>query len=69
MRLLGYTRLKENVTSGKVDNHEAIDFLCPVEQSEPLCGENLWPTIPSFKEKYEQWIEKMKVLGLIVMEA
>ncbi|KDQ25785.1 hypothetical protein PLEOSDRAFT_1097555 [Pleurotus ostreatus PC15] len=60
---------KENVTNGKVDNHEAVDFVCGVEQLEPLCGDNLWPTIPSFKEKYEQWIEKMKVLGLIVMEA
>lgn len=57
------------MTNGKFDNHEAIDFVCPVEKSGPLWGENLWPTIPTFKEKYEQWVDKMKVLGLIVMEA
>ncbi|KAG9227566.1 hypothetical protein CCMSSC00406_0000788 [Pleurotus cornucopiae] len=68
----GYARLKENVTNGKADNHEGIDFYRPVEnpdKSKPLWGENLWPTIPAFKEKYEQWIGKMKALGLIVMEA
>ncbi|KAI9058326.1 Clavaminate synthase-like protein [Trametes sanguinea] len=68
----GYQRLKENVTNGKADNHEAIDFYRPVEQpdkSKPLWGENQWPAIPGFKEKYEAWIEKMKKLGMIVMEA
>ncbi|KZP33612.1 Clavaminate synthase-like protein [Athelia psychrophila] len=68
----GYARLKENVTNGKADNHEAIDFYRPVDnpdKTRSLWGENQWPTVPGFKEKYEAWVEKMKALGLIVMEA
>jgi len=60
------------VTNGKADNHEAIDLYKPVEspdKSKPLWGENQWPDIPRFKQKYDQWIEKMKNLGLILMEA
>ncbi|KAI0632094.1 Clavaminate synthase-like protein [Trametes polyzona] len=68
----GYQRLKQNVTNGKADNHEGIDFYHPVEnpdKSKPLWGENQWPSIPGFREKYERWTDKMKKLGLIVMEA
>jgi hypothetical protein len=49
-----------------------LDFYRPVEnpdKSKPLWGENQWPAIPGFKKKYEIWIDKMKALGLIVMEA
>lgn len=68
----GYARLKENVTNGLADNHEGIDFYRPVElpdKAKPLWGTNQWPDIPGFREKYEAWIEKMKKLGVIVMEA
>jgi len=68
----GYARLKENVTNGKADNHEGIDFYKPVEhpdKTKPLWGENQFPDVPGFREKYEDWVEKMKALGLIVMEA
>ncbi|KAH8104555.1 Clavaminate synthase-like protein [Cristinia sonorae] len=68
----GYARLKENVTNGKADNHEGIDFYRPVadpDKTKPLWGTNQWPDIPTFKDKYNQWIEKMTKLGLIVMEA
>ncbi|KAF9783446.1 Clavaminate synthase-like protein [Thelephora terrestris] len=68
----GYQRLKENVTNGKADNHEGIDFYKPVsnpDKTKVLWGENQWPSVPGFREKYEKWIEKMKELGLIVMEA
>ncbi|KAJ3791299.1 hypothetical protein GGU10DRAFT_338418 [Lentinula aff. detonsa] len=68
----GYARLKENVTNGKADNHEGIDFYRPVDnpdKTKPLWGENQWPTVPQFREKYEAWVEKMKMLGLVVMEA
>jgi isopenicillin N synthase-like dioxygenase len=68
----GYARLKENVTNGKADNHEGIDFYPPVEnpdKTKPLWGENQWPDIPGFKEKYNKWVDKMKALGLIVMQA
>lgn len=69
---LGYARLKENVTNGKADNHEGIDFYRPVDnpdKTKPLWGENQWPDIPGFKDKYDQWVEKMKKLGIIVMQA
>ncbi|KAG6820182.1 hypothetical protein H0H93_004313 [Arthromyces matolae] len=68
----GYARLKENVTNGLADNHEGVDFYKPVENPDkerPLWGENQWPTLPSFREQYEDWIDKMKALGMIVMEA
>jgi len=69
----GYARLKENVTQGKADNHEALDFYKPVanpDKSKPLWGENQWPTVPAdFKDKYDKWVEKMKDLGMIVMQA
>ena len=68
----GYAKLKENVTNGKADNHEGLDFYRPVDHPDklrPLRGENQWPTVPGFKERFEIWIEKMKQLGLIVMEA
>lgn len=69
---LGYARLNQNVTSGKADNHEGLDFYKPVDspdKTKPVWGENQWPTVSGFREKYQVWIEKMKVLGLIVMEA
>ena len=72
LEITGYQRLKENVTNGKADNHEGIDFYKPVEnpdKSRPLWGENQWPTVPDFQTKYEKWIERMKKLGLILMEA
>ncbi|PVF97181.1 Clavaminate synthase-like protein [Serendipita vermifera] len=69
----GYQRLKENVTMGKADNHEGIDFYKPVanpDKTKPLWGTNQWTKhVPSFQEKYEAWIQKMLKLGLIVMEA
>ncbi|KAF8630836.1 hypothetical protein AX17_005195 [Amanita inopinata Kibby_2008] len=68
----GYARLRENVTNGKADNHEAIDFYKPVsnpDKTKPVWGENQWPSVPGFREKYEQWVEKMKALGVIIMEA
>lgn len=60
------------MTSGKADNHEGLDIFRPVEdpdKTKPLWGENQWPAVLEFREKYEIWIEKMKQLGLIVMES
>ncbi|KAJ7644122.1 hypothetical protein FB45DRAFT_896994 [Roridomyces roridus] len=65
----GYAKLKENVTGGKADNHEGLDFYKPVQnpdKTKPLWGENQWPDLPGFREKYDAWVEKMKALGLIV---
>jgi isopenicillin N synthase-like dioxygenase len=72
-RALGYQRLKENVTNGKADNHEGLDFYAPVadpDPTRPLHGENQWPTQPTdFRAAYERWAAKMQVLGMCVMRA
>ncbi|KAG6876458.1 hypothetical protein C0993_002954 [Termitomyces sp. T159_Od127] len=68
----GYARLKENVTNGRADNHEGIDFYRPVEKPDrtrELWGENQWPEIDGFREAYEAWVGKMKFLGMVVMQA
>lgn len=60
------------MTNGKADNHEGLDMYKPVanpDKTKPLWGENQWPNVPTFREKYEEWVEKMKKLGLIVMES
>ena len=60
------------MTNGKADNHEGIDFYKPVESPDkkrPLWGENQWPTVPGLREKYEIWVAKMKMLGMVVMKA
>jgi isopenicillin N synthase-like dioxygenase len=55
--------------------HEGLDFYAPVaepDKNKPLWGENQWPSdadLPGFRAAYEKWIEKMKELGFIVMEA
>lgn len=64
--------MNENVTQGKADAHEGLDLYRPVanpDKNIPLHGENQWPDVPRFREKYERWIDKMQELGLIVMEA
>jgi isopenicillin N synthase-like dioxygenase len=60
---------------GKADAHEGLDFYKPVpdpDKTKPLWGENQWPSsnkIGDFRDRFEAWVEKMKALGLIVMEA
>lgn len=71
----GYQRLKGNVAADMVDDHEGFDFYAPVkkpDKNKPLWGENQWPTgneVWGFEEKYTQWVDKMKDLGMIVKEA
>ncbi|KAJ9104390.1 hypothetical protein QFC20_004526 [Naganishia adeliensis] len=77
----GYQKLKQNITMGKADHHEGLDFCAdtpypPRErrddagQLKPLGGENQWPERPvAFRAQMEDWIEKMKALGMAVMEA
>ncbi|KAG8925775.1 hypothetical protein FRC01_009727 [Tulasnella sp. 417] len=66
-------RNQDSARGGKADNHEAIDLYAPVDnpdKTKPLWGTNQWPEdVQSFRSTYEAWIEKMKALGLIVMEA
>lgn len=48
------------------DTHMAIEYRCVL----PIRGENQWPDRPvDFRTQMEQWIEKMRVLGMIVMKA
>ncbi|ODO11572.1 hypothetical protein I350_00353 [Cryptococcus amylolentus CBS 6273] len=76
----GYQKLHQNVTQGKADHHEGLDLYAPSPYPatssnnglalRPLEGPNQWPTNPpSFKPRMEEWINKMKVLGLAVMHA
>ena len=62
-----------NNIGGKADAHEAIDLYRPVDnpdRTKPLWGTNQWPKdVAQFKEKYEKWIEKMKGLGEVMIEA
>lgn len=73
--MLGYQRLKGNVTYDKADDHEGLDFYASVKEpdkNKPLWDENQWPSdneVWGFKEKYTEWVDKMKGLGLTVMEA
>jgi isopenicillin N synthase-like dioxygenase len=54
------------------NSYEGLDFYASVDNpdpSRPLWGTNQWPEIPGFRSEYERWVDKMKQLGLIVMEA
>lgn len=64
----GYQPLKTNVTQGKADMHEGIDFYRHVEEDStlPLHGCNQWPDdkdVPHFKRKFEDWQNRMLVIG------
>ena len=72
-----FHRLNQNVTQSKPDHHEGLDLYAPSPfppststPIPPLAGENQWPQKPStFRATMEDWIEKMHVLGMAVMEA
>lgn len=56
-------------------SHEGLDLYAPVsnpDPTRPLHGVNQWPSqteVPNFQSTYERWVDRMKELGLIVMEA
>jgi len=67
---VGYQQLGINITQGKRDWHEAIDFFCEVKNlttynpNLPLHGLNQWPASPKqFREAFEKYIAAMLVLG------
>jgi isopenicillin N synthase-like dioxygenase len=68
----GYQTIGENVTQGKRDWHEGLDLYRPVSAAEepfvPIMGINKWPP-GDFKRVYEEYIEKVLVLGEAVMRA
>jgi isopenicillin N synthase-like dioxygenase len=77
----GWQPLRDNVTRGKRDWQEAVDFYrehddasagssgnCP--PYEILMGKNLWPQRPEdLKDTYEDYIERMLELGNAVLRA
>lgn len=70
---LGYTRLANEITGGKIDWREQIDLateLFPPGKNEPLYkqieGPNLWPdenSMPNFRPVVTSYIEKMTLLS------
>ena len=73
----GYQRLGENITQGKSDFHEAVDFYREDPECLPrgppyelLKGRNLWPqNPPKLKTAFEEYMEQMKVVGTAVVRA
>mmetsp|Transcript_10714 Transcript_10714/g.19394 ORF Transcript_10714/g.19394 Transcript_10714/m.19394 type:complete len:390 (-) Transcript_10714:244-1413(-) len=73
----GYQRVQENVTNGRGDFHEAVDFYSESKQAkrgvEPSSspsnyGVNQWPSAPlTFRPVFEQYVEDMNRLGRQVM--
>lgn len=69
----GYQQIGENVTQGKRDWHEGIDLYRPVppDKGPPythIMGKNKWPD-EKFRRAYEEYIDKLLVLGKAVMQA
>ena len=68
----GYQNIGQNVTQGKRDWHEGLDFYRPVPSVKPpflpIRGENKWPS-GEFRQVYETYIDKLLVLGRAVMRA
>ena len=81
----GYQVIGENVTEGKGDWHEGIDWYRPIILGEPGKGEgkdmrkppydllqglNQWPSHPAkFRQVYEEYIRLMLELGTAVVRA
>ncbi|KAI9665998.1 MAG: hypothetical protein M1821_003933 [Bathelium mastoideum] len=73
----GYQRLGENITLGKSDFHEAVDFYYedPACQQEGppyqlLRGKNLWPkTPPELEPAFKDYLEQVKLVGTAVVRA
>jgi isopenicillin N synthase-like dioxygenase len=75
----GYQRIGENITQGRRDWHEAVDWYAEwggageeqVKGQDELCtGENLWPEKPAeLREVFEDYVECMKVVGTAVVRA
>jgi len=70
----GYQRVQENVTNGRGDFHEAVDFYSESEQAArggigpSNHGTNQWPAAPAtFRPVFEEYIEAMNRLGSQVM--
>ncbi|KAI5784670.1 hypothetical protein EDC01DRAFT_608466, partial [Geopyxis carbonaria] len=67
----GYQKLGENVTGGAPDAHEALDFYRPSTSAAHgiLCGDNLWPSQPGFRDTFSAFWDALRELGDAVMVA
>ena len=74
----GWQPVRDNVTGGRRDWQEAVDFYRDGEMKgirsgppyEILMGKNLWPERPlELKKAYEEYVEKMLQLGEVVLTA
>lgn len=71
----GYQKIGENVTKGRRDWHEAIDFYAESQSGdappfEVLHGRNLWPRNPSeLQGAFEAYLEQLKQVGAAVVRA
>ena len=66
----GYQEIRENVTSGRRDYQEAINFVREVSQERGLTrydilqGPNLWPEHPKeFKSDYQEYFRRLLEVG------
>lgn len=71
----GYQKIGENVTKGRRDWHEAVDWYAPVEEDhgppyKSLMGKNAWPQYPQeLKDTFENYIEEVRRVGTAVVRA
>ena len=67
----GYQQLGENVTQGRRDQHEAIDFYSEgAGGAGVLAGPNRWPEgVPGFRVAFEAFWAQLRALGDAVMRA
>src|SRR5436190_22567700 len=72
----GWQPVRDNVTGGKRDWQEAVDFYREPEESKEgtpyalLKGKNLWPQQPpELKGTYEKYVANMLQLGEVIMVA
>ncbi|KAI9818860.1 MAG: hypothetical protein M1827_007681 [Pycnora praestabilis] len=70
----GWQRMGDNVTEGRRDWHEAVDFYPEVTAEgppyKPLMGPNKWPRTPhALRKTYEIYVEKMLELGTATVRA
>ncbi|CAA7397768.1 unnamed protein product [Spirodela intermedia] len=70
----GYQRLAENITEGRPDNHEAIDYYREVTAGmygslgKTMEGTNPWPEYPSdFRQLMEEYVSQLKDLSRNIM--
>ncbi|KAK5257354.1 hypothetical protein BJ546DRAFT_976279 [Cryomyces antarcticus] len=71
----GHQRIGDNVTGGRRDWHEAVDFYAEVPDTsgppyELLKGPNLWPRHPpELRKTLEEYVELVKAVGQAIVKA